>query len=124
MKTIGNILWLIFGGLELAVGYLIAALLSFVLIVTIPFGFQALKLASYTLWPFGRDLVRVEGATGGSAIGNVVWVLIAGIWLAIGHIIAAGLLAITIIGLPLAMGHIKIAQAALTPFGKQVVSAA
>lgn len=85
-----------------------------------PFGVQALKLAGYTLWPFGRNLVPAARRKGGSAVGNVLWFLLFGVWLAIGHIVAAGLMAISIIGLPLAFGHIKIAQAAIAPFGKRI----
>lgn len=123
MKTLGNVLWLIFGGLELAIGYLLAAVVCFALVVTIPFGFQAVKLAGYTLWPFGKRLAAVEPSSKGSAIGNVLWVVIFGVWLALGHVLAAALLALTVVGIPLAAGHVKLAGAALAPFGKQVVPA-
>ena len=85
MRLILNIIWLIFGGLWLALGYLLAALICFVLIITIPFGFAALRIASYALWPFGRTIVEKPGPRPGALIGNVIWVILFGIWLAIGH---------------------------------------
>ena len=121
MRVIGNILWLLLGGIELAIGYALAGLISFVLIITIPFGVAAFRLAGYALWPFGRVLVSKPGAGAGSTIANIVWILIAGIWLALGHLFAALINAITIIGIPFAVAHLKLAGAALTPFGHEVV---
>ena len=89
MRLILNVIWLIFGGLWLALGYLLAALICFVLIITIPFGFAALRIASYALWPFGRTIVDKPGARPGALIGNVIWVILFGIWLAIGHVVTA-----------------------------------
>ena len=122
MRAIGNILWLLLGGFWLAFGYAVAGLISFILIITIPFGIQAFRLAGFTLWPFGRVMVARPGASAGlSAIGNIIWLLVAGLWLALGHLIAALLNAITIIGIPFAIAHLKLAGAALTPFGNEVV---
>ena len=84
MRLILNIIWLVFGGLWLALGYLLAALICFVLIVTIPFGFASLRIASYALWPFGRTVIDKPGPRPGALIGNIIWVLLFGIWLAIG----------------------------------------
>src|SRR5258705_5529061 len=103
MRLILNIIWLVFGGLWLAVGYLVAALVCFLLIITIPFGFAALRIASYALWPFGRTIVEKPGAGTGALIGNVIWVLLFGIWLAIGHLVRAAAMATTSIGIPLAL---------------------
>ena len=89
MRLILNVIWLIFGGLWLALGYVLAALVCFLLIVTIPFGFAALRIASYALWPFGRTIIDKPGAGTGALIGNVIWVLLFGIWLAIGHLVSA-----------------------------------
>ena len=86
MRLILNVIWLVFGGLWLALGYLLAALVCFLLIVTIPFGFASLRIASYALWPFGRTIVEKPGAGTGAVIGNVIWVLLFGLWLAIGHL--------------------------------------
>lgn len=120
MRIIGNILWLLLGGIELAVGYALAGVISFVFIITIPFGVASFRLAGYALWPFGRVLVRKPGAGVGSGLANLVWMLIAGIWLAIAHLLAAFINAITIIGIPFAVAHLKLAGAALTPFGHEV----
>jgi uncharacterized membrane protein YccF (DUF307 family) len=117
---IGNILWLLLGGLEMAVAYAIAGLLAFVLIVTAPLGVAAFRLAGFSLWPFGRTLVTKPGAGIGSGLGNVVWILVFGWWLALGHLFAALVNAITIIGIPFAVAHLKLAGAALTPFGHEV----
>ena len=89
MRLVLNIIWLLFGGLWLALGYLIAALVCFVLIITIPFGVAALRIAMYALWPFGRTIVAKPGAGSGALVGNVIWVLLCGIWLAIGHVVIA-----------------------------------
>jgi len=116
------VIWVLFGGLELALVWFIAGLVFFVFIVTIPFGIQAMKMANFTLWPFGRGLVkRADRGRVSSGIGNLVWLLVAGIWLAAGHLFAALICAITIIGIPLALAHLKIAKASLGPFGKVVV---
>ena len=105
--------------------YALAGIISFILIITIPFGVQAFKLAGFALWPFGRVMVpRREASVSLAAVGNIIWLLVAGIWLALGHLVAAVLNAITIIGLPFAVAHLKLAGAALTPFGNQVVSLA
>jgi uncharacterized membrane protein YccF (DUF307 family) len=121
MRLIGNILWLLLGGIELAIGYALAGLISFVFMITIPFGVAAFRMAGYALWPFGRVLVRKPSAGVGSGLANLIWILIAGIWLAIGHLIAALINAVTIIGIPFAVAHLKLAGAALTPFGHEVV---
>ena len=121
MRLILNIIWLLFGGLWLALGYLLAALICFLLIVTIPFGFAALRIASFALWPFGRTIVEKPGPRAGATIGNVVWILLCGIWLAIGHVITAVAMAVTIIGIPLALANLKLIPASLMPLGKEIV---
>lgn len=122
MRLILNVIWLVFGGLWLALGYLLAALICFVLIVTIPFGFASLRIASYALWPFGRTIVEKPGAGAGALIGNVIWVLLCGIWLAIGHLVSAVAMAVTIIGLPLALANLKLIPVSLVPLGKEIVA--
>ncbi len=124
MRTLLNVIWLILSGLWLALGYAIAGIIMFVLIVTIPFGIQAFKLAGYSLWPFGRTVVKRADAGGASVLGNVLWLLLAGWWLALAHLATAFLLAITIIGLPLAMANVKLIPAALWPFGREIVKSA
>lgn len=121
MRFIGNVLWLLFGGFFMALGYALAGLVMFVLIVTIPFGVQAMKLASFSLWPFGRTLITKPSAGAGAAIGNVLWLVLAGWWLALGHLVSAAILTVTIIGIPFAVAHVKLAGAALWPFGREIV---
>src|SRR5271167_3822142 len=121
MRLILNVVWLVFGGLWLALGYLLAALICFLLIVTIPFGFAALRIASYALWPFGRMIVDKPNAGSGALVGNVIWVLLFGIWLAIGHLVSAVAMAVTIIGIPLALANLKLIPVSLLPLGKEIV---
>jgi uncharacterized membrane protein YccF (DUF307 family) len=121
MRLILNVIWLVFGGLWMAAGYLLAALVSFLLIVTIPFGFASLRIASYALWPFGRTIVDKPTAGNGALIGNVVWVLLFGLWLAIGHLVSAVAMAVTIIGIPLALANLKLIPVSLMPLGKEIV---
>jgi uncharacterized membrane protein YccF (DUF307 family) len=121
MRLILNIIWLLFGGLWMAAGYLVAALISFLLIITIPFGFASLRIASYALWPFGRTIVDKPTAGAGALIGNVIWVVLFGFWLAIGHLVSAVAMALTIIGIPLALANLKLIPVSLLPLGKQIV---
>ncbi len=123
MRMIGNLLWLLFSGIEMAIAYVFAGLLSILLIVTIPFAVPAFRLAGYTLWPFGRVVVQRADAGAGSVVGNVLWFVIAGWWLALLHVVFGLLLALTIIGLPFTIAHFKLAGLAVTPFGKDVVEA-
>ncbi|MGD1170020.1 YccF domain-containing protein [Mycobacterium seoulense] len=121
MRLILNIIWLLFGGLWMAAGYVVAALISFLLIITIPFGFASLRIASYALWPFGRTIVDKPTAGTLTLIGNVIWVLLFGLWLAIGHVLSALAMAITIVGIPLALANLKLIPVSLMPLGKQIV---
>lgn len=121
MRTIGNILWFLLAGWWLALLYVVAGLIAFVLIITIPFGIAAFRLAGYTLWPFGRRVVVARDAGVWSLIGNVVWILLFGWGLAVAHLAAALLLALTIIGIPFAVAAVKLAVLALVPLGTRVV---
>lgn len=123
MRTLVNVIWLLVSGLELALAYALAGLLSVVLIITFPLAVPAFRLAGYALWPFGRVVVRRRGAGAGSALLNVLWFLIAGWWLAIAHVVVAVLLAITIIGIPFAIATLKMLPLAVAPYGKEVVDA-
>jgi uncharacterized membrane protein YccF (DUF307 family) len=121
-----NVLWIVFGGLYMAVGWLIAALIMVITIIGIPWARAALTMAQYTLLPFGYTVVARETGIGSGPlglIGNLIWLVLAGWWLALGHLITAILLAITIIGLPFAWAHLKLAGLALWPIGREVVSA-
>lgn len=121
MRLLLNIIWLLFGGLWLALGYLIAALVCFLLIVTIPFGFAAARIALFALWPFGRTVVEKPGIRPGATVGNVIWLVLCGIWLAIGHIVTAVGMALTIVGIPLALANLKLIPVSLMPLGKEIV---
>ena len=127
-----NLLWIVFGGLWMAVGWVIAAALMAITIVGLPWAWAALNIASYALLPFGRKAVSRAEHTGRQDIGtgtlgflgNIIWLILAGWWLALGHLITAILLALTIIGIPFAWAHLKLAGIALWPIGKVIVPAA
>ena len=121
MRTLLNVIWLVLCGWWMALLYLLAGVVMCVLIITIPFGLQAFKLAGFMLWPFGRTVVRRPDAGAPSLIGNVIWLVLVGWELAIGHLVSAVLLAITIIGIPLALANLKLVPISLLPFGRVIV---
>ncbi len=122
MKTIGNLIWLIFGGIFIAIEYFISSIILFVTIIGIPFGLQTLKLSGLVLWPFGKETRFKEKGTGClSTIMNLIWILIGGIWISLSHVIFGIIFGITIIGIPFAKQHFKLAGLALTPFGREIV---
>ncbi len=124
MRTLGNILWLVLAGFWLAVGYAVAGVIMCVLIVTIPFGIQAFKLAGYALWPFGRTVVeRPDDLPVLGCVGNVIWLVVVGWELAVAHVVAGVLLCLTIVGIPLGIACFKMIPLALLPFGKEIVPA-
>ena len=124
MSLLLNILWLVCGGLPMAVGWVIAAAIMAITIVGLPWTPAALRIAGYTLLPFGQTVQDAPGAGAISFLGNVVWFILAGWWLALGHLLLAALLAITIIGIPFAWAHLKLAGLSLAPVGKAVLPAA
>ena len=121
LNVVLNIIWLILAGIPMALGYALAGVICCILIITIPWGIASFRIANYVLWPFGRDVVRKQTAGLGSAIGNVIWVVVAGIWLVIAHIASALALLVTIIGIPLAIAELKIIPITLTPLGREIV---
>jgi uncharacterized membrane protein YccF (DUF307 family) len=121
VKTILNIIWLVLSGIWLAIGYAIAGIICCVLIITIPFGVASFRIAGYALWPFGRTTVVRRDAGAMSAVGNVIWFLVAGWWLALGHIVTGILLCVTIIGIPLGIANFKLIPVSLVPLGREVV---
>ncbi|MFC9363790.1 YccF domain-containing protein [Rhodococcus sp. NPDC057014] len=123
MRILLNIIWLVFGGLWLALGYFVAGILCCILIITIPFGIASFRVGVYALWPFGKTVIDKPTAGVASLIGNVIWFVIAGLWLAIGHVVTAVAMAITIIGIPLAVANIKMIPISLMPLGKDIVDA-
>lgn len=124
-----NVLWIVFGGLWMAVGWIIAAIVMAITIIGLPWARAALNIAVYTLLPFGQKAVsRAEyygsedlGTGPIGVLGNIVWLVLAGWWLALGHLITAILLAVTIVGIPFAWAHLKLAGVALWPIGKIIV---
>ena len=121
MKTLLNIIWLVLAGFWLALGYVLAGVICCILIVTIPFGIASFRMASYALWPFGRTVVDKPTSGAWSVIGNVIWVIVAGWWLALAHIVTGIAEALTIIGIPLALANWKMVPISLFPLGKQIV---
>ena len=122
MNTIGNVIWLLFGGIVIALEYLVSGLILCATIIGIPFGFQAFKLAGLALWPFGKDTQLKERQAGClNTLFNVIWILVGGIWIFLSHVVMGVLLAITIIGIPFARQHFKLAVLAITPFGREIV---
>jgi uncharacterized membrane protein YccF (DUF307 family) len=121
MRAILNIIWLVLGGFWLALGYIAFGVLACVLIITIPFGIASFRMAGYALWPFGRAVVAKPSAGIGSGLANVIWFLIAGLWLAIGDVTTAVAQAVTIIGIPLAVANLKMIPVTCFPFGKDIV---
>lgn len=122
MKTLLNLIWLVFGGLVLALGYFVAGILCCLLVVTIPWGIASFRIGAYALWPFGRTVVdRHERVGVPTVLGNVIWLVVAGIWIAIGHVATAIAMGVTIVGIPLAVANIKLIPISLFPLGKQIV---
>jgi len=126
MRLLGNLIWLLFGGLVTGIGWWVAGLLAAITIIGIPFAIAALRIGTFTFWPFGREVVdRPEPDQARKLlvlIGNIVWILLGGIWLALAHLFFALLLAVTIVGIPFALQHLKLAQLSLTPYGKMIVT--
>ena len=122
MNTVLNIIWLVFSGFWLFLGYMLAGVICCILIVTIPWGIASFRMANYVLWPFGRQVVSKPDAGSFSFIGNVIWFIFAGLWLTIGHIASGIALAITIIGIPFAVANFKMIPVSLAPLGKEIVS--
>jgi uncharacterized membrane protein YccF (DUF307 family) len=121
VRTLGNILWFLLAGLWLAIGYAVAGLIAFILIITIPFGIASFRLAGYVIWPFGRTVVWQRQAGVWSVIGNVIWFIVVGWELALAHLAAGLLLCVTIIGIPFGVASWKMIPLALFPLGREVV---
>jgi uncharacterized membrane protein YccF (DUF307 family) len=121
MRLILNLIWLVLSGFWLAVGYAIAGVICCILIITIPWGLASFRIANYALWPFGRTVVDNPEAGAPSLLGNVIWIVVAGIWLAIGHVVTGIALCVTIIGIPLGIANFKLVPVSLMPLGKVIV---
>lgn len=122
MSSVGNVIWFFLGGFLISLFYLLGSLILFITIIGIPFGLQTLKLAGFALGPFGKKVSTDNVGSGIIAlIMNIIWIIFAGIELAIAHLIMAFIFGITIVGLPFAAQHVKMAGLALVPFGRTVV---
>ncbi|SBW18190.1 hypothetical protein FDG2_0565 [Candidatus Protofrankia californiensis] len=121
MRMILNLIWLVLCGFWMALGYALAALICFILIITIPFGVASLRIANFALWPFGRRVIDRRDAGAPSLIGNVLWIVFAGWWLALGHLTTGLLLCLTIIGIPLGLANFKLIPVSLLPLGREIV---
>ncbi len=122
MRVLLNIIWLVLAGFWMFLGYLLAAVVCFILIITIPFGIAALRIGVFALWPFGKTVIRRADAGVASGVGNVLWFLFCGWWLALGHLVTGVLLCLTIIGIPLGLANFKLIPVSLLPFGREIVS--
>ena len=121
MRFLLNIIWLVLCGFWMFLAYIITGIIVCIFIITIPFGIASFRIAGFALWPFGRTMVNRPGAGTPSFIGNVIWFIFAGLWLAIGHLLTGIALMITIIGIPLALANFKLIPVSLAPLGKQIV---
>jgi uncharacterized membrane protein YccF (DUF307 family) len=121
VNAILNVIWLVLCGLWMALAYVVAALICFVLIITIPFGIGALRIANYVLWPFGRTIEPRREAGAGALVGNIIWIVLFGWWLALGHLVTGVAMCLTIIGIPLGIASFKIIPITLVPLGVRIV---
>ncbi|MDX3215250.1 YccF domain-containing protein [Streptomyces sp. ME02-6991-2B] len=121
LNIVLNVVWLVVWGLWMAIGYALLGLLMFIFVITIPWGIASLRIANYVLWPFGRTTVERRDAGVGSLLGNVIWLIFAGIWLAIGHVIAGIGFCLTIIGIPFGIANFKMVPISLVPLGREIV---
>ena len=121
MRLILNLIWLILCGWWMAIAYALAGIICFILIITIPFGIAAFRIAAYVIWPFGRSIAVRRDAGAGALIGNIIWIILIGWWLAIGHLTSGILLCLTIIGIPLGLANFKMIPISLLPLGVEIV---
>jgi uncharacterized membrane protein YccF (DUF307 family) len=121
VRFVLNIIWFVLAGVWMAIAYAFAALICFILIITIPFGIAALRIAAFALWPFGKTVVKRADAGVASGIGNVIWFIFCGWWLALGHLITGIALCLTIIGIPLGLANFKLIPVSLLPLGREIV---
>jgi len=122
LSAVLNIIWFLFSGLWLWLAYMLAGVICCILIVTIPWGIGSFRIANYVAWPFGRSVVEKPTSGLGSLLGNIVWFIVAGWWLALAHLTTAIALCLTIVGIPLAIANLKLIPGTLLPLGKQIVT--
>jgi uncharacterized membrane protein YccF (DUF307 family) len=123
VRTVLNVIWLVLAGFWLFLGYLAAGILLCLLVLTIPWGIASFRIGVYALWPFGQTVVRKPSAGLGSALGNIVWLVLAGWWLALAHLVTGIALCLTVIGIPLGLANFKLIPVSLLPLGREIVPA-
>ncbi|MFD4533495.1 YccF domain-containing protein [Kitasatospora sp. NPDC058397] len=121
VKFILNVIWLVFCGIWMALAYVLAGIICCLLVITIPFGIASFRIAGFILWPFGRTTVEKPGAGAASCVGNVIWLIFAGWWLAIAHLVTSIPLFLSIIGIPFGWANLKMIPISLMPLGREVV---
>lgn len=121
VRVLLNIIWLVFSGTWMAIAYCLVGALACLTVVGIPFGIAAFRIANYALWPFGREIVRRADHGAASTVGNIVWFVLAGFWLAMGHALSGAVLCLTVIGIPLGLANFKMIPVSLTPLGRVIV---
>lgn len=122
MSILGNIIWLVFGGIFIALEYCVSGILLSITIIGIPWGIQCFKMAGMALWPFGKEIVSTPSSTGClNTFMNILWIFIGGIWISLSHLIFGLIFCITIIGIPFGIQHFKLAALSIMPFGKMIV---
>jgi uncharacterized membrane protein YccF (DUF307 family) len=122
VRALLNVIWLVLSGIWLALAYAVAGIVCCILVITIPFGIASFRIAAYALWPFGRTVTERRSAGIPSLLGNIVWFLVAGWWIALTHAVTGILLCLTIVGIPLGIGNFKLVPVALLPLGRRIVS--
>ncbi|EMK6941780.1 YccF domain-containing protein [Vibrio cholerae] len=129
LRTLGNIIWFLCGGIVMGLAWWLVGVLAFISIIGIPWGRACFVIGNFSFWPFGYEAISRDeltdqtdiGASGFGVLGNIIWFILAGFWLAVGHILSAVACFITIIGIPFALQHLKLAVISLAPIGKTVV---
>jgi uncharacterized membrane protein YccF (DUF307 family) len=122
MRTLLNVIWLVLAGFWMALGYVAAGIICCILIITIPFGLASFRIAAFALWPFGKTVVKKPSAGAGSCVGNAIWLIFAGWWLALGHLLTGIALCITILGIPFGFANFKLIPVSLLPLGREIVN--
>lgn len=126
MRLLGNLIWFVFGGLVMGLGWWVAGVIAAITIIGIPYAVAAFRIGTFSFWPFGREIADAPAVSETDRtiilIANIVWIIFGGLWLALGHLLWALLFAVTVIGIPFAMQHVKLARLSLMPFGKTIVT--
>lgn len=121
MRLLLNMIWFVLAGLWMFIAYAIAAIICFIFIITIPFGIASFRIGVFALWPFGKTVVKRADAGVASAIGNVIWFVFCGWWLALAHLVTGVVLCLTVIGIPLGLANFKLIPVSLLPMGREIV---